>query len=142
MSMLKGDCSKGLSFEGCKSRTKQAFKKECEIQYVLDRCMKGDFSSLGEPNKAQYGDFTGVDDYQSALNLVNDAQLRFAALPAKLRDRFDNNPVNLLAFVNDASNYDEAVKLGLVLPKPVATEQQATPATTVAGSTTVTPPVQ
>ena len=43
----------------------------------------------------------------------------FDSLPSSLRERFSNDPSRLLAFVDDESNFDEAVKLGLLSPLPV-----------------------
>jgi phage internal scaffolding protein len=47
-----------------------------------------------------------------------DAQYQFDQLPALIRDRFHNDPQEMLAFLNDPNNYDEAIKLGLVNPPP------------------------
>lgn len=67
-----------------------------------------------------YGDFTGVSDYQSALNLINQANEGFMSFPADVRARFDNNPANMIAFIEDDSNREEAAKLGLLMtPSPV-----------------------
>lgn len=68
----------------------------------------------------QYGDFTGVTDYQSALNLINQANDNFMQFPADVRARFENNPAYMLDFLGDESNRDEAAKLGLIVsPTPV-----------------------
>ena len=39
------------------------------------------------------------------------------ALPSDVRSRFGNNPAELLDFLNDNSNYDEAIRLGLIHAK-------------------------
>lgn len=46
--------------------------------------------------KPKFGDFLGVSDYQTALNQVIEAEEAFDALPAKVRARFDNQPVDFL----------------------------------------------
>lgn len=106
------------------SKTKQSFKKECDINYVLDRYSKtGSWSAnpgdvVGR--RPLLGDFSSFDhvDYQTSLNKVIEANNAFKSLPAGVRDRFANDPVRLLSFLEDDSNYAEAVKLGLVEPKP------------------------
>lgn len=113
MSSLPGDCSKGLE---CKdpSLTKQSFAKECDINNLIAQFQRTGIG-LGNDGKAMYGDFTEVPaDYQESLNMVRSIESSFAALPAKVRDRFKNNPSDLLAFVNDDKNRDEAILLGLV----------------------------
>ena len=42
----------------------------------------------------------------------------FAAMPAEVRDRFQNDPGRFLEFANDASNYEEALKMGLAIKRP------------------------
>lgn len=65
------------------------------------------------------GDFTGISDYHTAVNTVKAAELAFMEMPADVRKRFNHDPANLIAFMEDPSNRDEAVKLGLVVPAPV-----------------------
>jgi len=65
-------------------------------------------------NTPQYGDFTGIGDYQSALNSVIQAQDAFMELDAHVRARFANDPGLLLDFLSNGENRDEAIKLGLI----------------------------
>ena len=101
----------------------QQFKDECDINNILRQ-----FNVTGllpeTPLSPRYGDFTGINDYQTALNAVIAAEDGFMALPADLRARFDNDPSNLINFLNDESNKDEAVKLGLVDQKLIENEQK------------------
>ena len=46
----------------------------------------------------------------------------FDNLPSDVRNRFNNNPAQLLDFVADPENKEEAIELGL-LPKPEITKQ-------------------
>ena len=62
------------------------------------------------------GDFTGISDFHSALNMVREAEEAFMAFPASVRERFGHDPQRLMAFLENADNRDEAVKLGLVTP--------------------------
>jgi len=60
-----------------------------------------------------------VFDYQSAANAVIAANQSFAALPAKIRNRFNNDPAALLAFIEDDANAEEAYALGILKrPEP------------------------
>ena len=74
---------------------------------------------LGDPlaspsAEPMYGDYSSVSDFHAAQNLIAEATQTFDLLPASLRKRFDNDPAKLLAFLEDDSNREEAVKLGLV----------------------------
>lgn len=93
--------------------TEQQWIEEADINYIANRFMK-----TGEApqilNLPTSGDFEGIFDFQSAMNTLAQAREEFSSLPAKVRSRFENNPAKLLDFVNDPSNYDEAVKLGFI----------------------------
>ena len=39
-------------------------------------------------------------------------------MPAEVRDRFQNDPGRFLEFANDASNYEEALKMSLAIKRP------------------------
>lgn len=100
------------------SMTKQEFSDECDINNIMAR-----FEKTGEiihtaSLSPRYGDFSIVPDYQTALNLVADAQLTFDSLPAKIRDRFLNDPSKFLEFVSDASNEAEMRSLGILETPP------------------------
>jgi phage internal scaffolding protein len=56
------------------------------------------------------------------LNQVIAAEDEFMRLPADLRARFENDPAQLIEFLENLENKDEAIKLGLVNP-PVELSQ-------------------
>ena len=95
------------------SLAQQHQRDECDINYILKQ-----FNVTGvlpqSPVSPKYGDFTGIGDYQTALNRVIAADEEFMSLPAQLRARFDNDAANLIEFLNDENNRDEAIELGLV----------------------------
>lgn len=74
-----------------------------------------------------YGDFSVPFDFQTAQNALVSAQNAFMALPAKVRERFNNSPANLIAFIEDKdTTVEELRKLGLATPEqasPVPTSQ-------------------
>lgn len=98
------------------SMTHQNFKDDCDINTIVKRF--GVTGQLPQVSAPQYGDFTGVEDYRTALHAVMEAEDRFMMLPATVRERFHNNPQELLEFCADRSNIEEAKKLGLVLDIP------------------------
>jgi phage internal scaffolding protein len=103
----------------------QNFKDECDINYIVRQFgLTGELP--GKPLSPQYGDFTGVLDYHSAVNAVLAAQDDFMDLPAQLRSRFNNDPAELIDFLANEQNREEATKLGLVAAKPIS-EPSETP---------------
>lgn len=106
----------GVSCGVDEDRAQQQFKDETDINVIVRR-----FGVTGKAPvvfRNPITDFVDVTDYQSAMNAVVAAQREFAQLPAALRKRFGNDPAVLLDFLDDESNRDEAVRLGLVKPPP------------------------
>lgn len=55
-----------------------------------------------------------ADDLQSMMNKVIAAQESFRHVPAKIRTRFQNNPIALITFLQNPENREEGVKMGLI----------------------------
>lgn len=95
------------------SFVQQCFAHECDINNILRN-----FERTGmlpdSRGQAQYLDVSELTDYQSALNSVLYAQEAFDSLPAKVRERFANDPALLVDFVLDSNNRDECERLGLI----------------------------
>ncbi|AXH73743.1 MAG: internal scaffolding protein [Microviridae sp.] len=106
--------------------TVQDAKDDCDINVIMERFGKGIPVPTNLKTPMQ-GDFTGVMDYQSSLNLIIEADEAFMQLPADVRFRFNNDPGQFLDFVSDDTNIDEARKMGLLIPKS-SLEQDDNPA--------------
>lgn len=123
-----GRRSPGVDCSRDEDLAKQEFKDECDINEVLRK-----FNVTGQlPSNVRlpsYGDFTGIGDFQQALAAIEMARESFAAMPATVRRRFDNDPGSFVDFFSDPANLAEARSLGLVPqvegpaepPEPVAT---------------------
>lgn len=89
-----------------------SFREECDVNVILQRFMKtGDIKF--KQNPGVYADVSEITDLQGALNQISQANEAFDALPADLRYKFGNSPVEMINFLQDPSNYEESVKLGL-----------------------------
>jgi len=100
------------------SLTQQHFAKEVDINAKVDRFIKtGQFGPVGT-RQPFYGDFTSME-YMDMQNKVADIDQMFAALPAKLRKRFNHSAYQMVRFIENPANTDEAVKLGLLAGKSV-----------------------
>ncbi len=105
-------------------RTKQSFKKEADINHIMARYVKTGLMSpeaitLREQN---FADVSEIGDFQSCQEQLLNANKAFMTLAVDIRTRFNNNASELLDFVADAENREEAIKLGII-PKP----QEVTP---------------
>lgn len=107
------------------SLTQQQFLIESDINYIADTFLKTGMAPqvVDLPTS---GDFNGIFDFQSAMNLITEAKQEFMKLPAKVRSRFDNDPHKVIEFLDDANNRAEAEALGLI-PKPERTHEPRNP---------------
>lgn len=85
---------------GSESLVQQHFKDEVDINTIVRRYGITAGMPFG-PDGGMYGDFTGIVDYESALELVKDTQSRFMRLPAEMREKFGNNPGALVRFAQE-----------------------------------------
>jgi phage internal scaffolding protein len=108
-----------LIFNTEPSRTKQEFATQCDINNILKKYTRNGVNPFIITADAKFGDFSDIPSYQEALDLVNNAADQFMTLPALLRRRFNNDPAELLNFLGDNSNREEAIKLGLIPQPPV-----------------------
>lgn len=103
--------------------TKQEFKHECDINNVIKSFKPHQMLAMLQQNlnAGNYSDLPDSYDFQEALHLVKDAEKQFLTVPAKVRDRFGQDPAQFLRFINDPANLDEARALGLAKPAPAPT---------------------
>ncbi len=104
--------------------TKQAFKKECDVNTIMKRFEKSGLLDHVNTHEGAYGDYTNFpQDYQACVNQVMGAKEMFDTIPAKIRARFGNDPGVFLGFATDPANKAEMIELGLVKPDQTPAEQ-------------------
>lgn len=101
------------------SRTKQSHLAECDINNIIKQfSVSGQIAHINA--KAALGAYVDLPDeldFQFAQNTVIEAEKAFMTLPAKVRERFHNEPAEFLEFMGNEANREEAINLGLV-PRP------------------------
>ena len=108
------------------SMTQQQFKDEADINNIMARYQKT--GVLVDPltqstRKPMFDDFSELGDFRDHQQAVIDAQELFMQLPSRVRARFQNDPAELLQWLSDPANKDEAIELGLMSKPPVATAE-------------------
>lgn len=119
------------------SLTQQHFALDADINEITRRFgVKDGALPPAAIDPSYFGDFSSVPDFRQALETTREAAERFNALPAALRNRFNNDPVLLWEFVQDPGNDSESFKLGLLMdpgappkepPPPTPDDVPATP---------------
>lgn len=92
----------------------QQFKDDCDINQIVNRFQKTGAIDHAARYQPEYGLASSATLHES-MNLVARAQSMFNELPSKLRRRFNGDPRELLAFVQNPANEQEAKDLGLAL---------------------------
>lgn len=110
---------------GKETLTQQHFAEEVDVNNIVRRYGLTREMPSG-PAGGVYGDFTGIADYQDAVERVAAAQRGFEALPPDVRERFNNDPGRLIAYVQSVPEDDlriwspETPFPGGVEPPPVS----------------------
>lgn len=94
--------------------TQQHFKDECDINNIIKKYTRTGSITHLNAKKGVYMDLTTLPDYQQSLNTVLKANEAFESLPSKIRKKFHNDPQQLIDFLSDDKNYEEAMSLGLM----------------------------
>lgn len=100
--------------------TQQNTREQTDINYIVATFAKTGI--MPQPTRLPtYGDFTGVSDFREAMQLVQEATDAFNSLPAAARAYFDNEPANLLDYLENGPDPQILADLGLAeiiqLPK-------------------------
>lgn len=95
--------------------TKQSFRDECDINNVMKQFERTGVIDGNNNLHPTYGDFSNVDDYHEAQIKIARATESFDALPVRIRVRFNHDPADLVDFMSDPKNAEEAKDLGLIV---------------------------
>lgn len=106
------------------SRTQQQFKKDCDVNEIVAKFKRtGSVTHVRNTQMGVYADLTALPvDLQEARGIVLRAEQAFEAVPAHIRARFGHDPKNMIDFLADPANDQEAVKLGLKTTPPPRVE--------------------
>lgn len=98
------------------SKTDQQFAKDCDINEIVRKFKKtGQLTHLSK-KQGVYADVSQVPDLLTAYEQITIAENAFADLPSDVRLKFSNNPQEMINFLTNPQNHDEAVQLGLLVP--------------------------
>lgn len=72
--------------------TRQDHRDLANINHIYKKTQRGEMP-LHSTKSPQYGDFSGENEYDTALNFIKSAQHTFMQLPSAERRKFNNDPV-------------------------------------------------
>lgn len=116
------------------TKTEQHHAEALNINIIAARYGITDGSIIPQTSDpSHYGDFTEAPrDYREALDRIRDAEAKFLRLPAAIRSKFNNQPMEMLSWLQNPEHLDEAVTIGLLQrapeppPSPKASESSST----------------
>lgn len=103
--------------------TKQSFREQVNINKIVAGFEKTGMVNNLSGRQPFYGDVSEIKDYATALNMVNEAESLFMSMSPKIREKFENDPAKMIAFLGDSKNLDEAVSLGMAVKRPVEPQE-------------------
>ena len=104
--------------------TIQSEKDNCDINVIMNR-----YATCGTPLPVRqdmqpvYADVSELGDYMENFQRCKQAEEMFNALPSALRKELDNNPANLLPFIQNKNNESRCIEYGLI-NKPIVEAPQ------------------
>lgn len=103
-----------ISFEGQESKTQQHHAVDTNINSIVAKFNRGQLP-LVNSSQPQFIDISKIPmDYTTMLNHITEMDQKFMKLDPKIRYRFRNNPQNLIDFLKDKENLQEAFDLGML----------------------------
>lgn len=118
----------GLACTQAEKRTKSEFAKECDINVIMARYRRtGVLPESALASAARFGDFSQIPTFQEMQDKVIAAHELFSALPAQVRDTFQNDPALFIEASGTPEGQELMVKLGLAKRRPTVSEGDMLP---------------
>lgn len=102
----------------------QQFQDEVDINTIVRRFGLTRSMPSG-PAGGVYGDFTGIEDYASAVAAIQRAQDGFMKLSPQVRERFGNDPERIITLAQEVSNEEEFLSRFREPAAPVVVDQSS-----------------
>lgn len=100
------------------SRTQKQYKDDVDVNKIMARYKKtGQINHLRNAAQGTYMDLTQIPDLLTARLQILQAESAFQNIPPELRLKFQNKPENLIAYLKDSKNHEEAIHLGLMVKR-------------------------
>lgn len=101
------------------SLTQQEFKESCDINNILAKfsvqaqALGVSVSQLMPQDQGTYGDFSNLDDFQTAQNKISFLNDQFSNLPSDVRRKFGDDLNTFMSALSDPNRIDELGELGV-----------------------------
>lgn len=113
---------------GEETMTQQHMAEATDINNIMKKYEATGLLDHLNQYQGEYGDFTVMPDFHTAMNKIKDAEEMFLTIPASIRDKFENDAGKFVEFASNPENLDELREMGLAPQAPVESEHPTTKA--------------
>ncbi|AXL14980.1 internal scaffolding protein [Microviridae sp.] len=107
------------------SLTQQSHAAAADVRNIIKQYDRTGLIANVNKGIAQYGDYSEINEYAEALNMVRDAEQSFQEVPSHIREQFNNNAGLFFEFATDPKNSEKMIEMGLA--KAPETKVEVTP---------------
>ncbi|AXH76253.1 MAG: internal scaffolding protein [Microviridae sp.] len=107
------------------SLTQQSHAQAADVRNIIKQYDRTGLIANVNKGIAQYGDYSEINEYAEALNMVSEANESFAQIPSHIREQFNNNAGLFFEFATNPKNKEEMIQMGLA--KAPETKVEVTP---------------
>ena len=104
------------------SLTQQSHAGAADVRNIIKQYDRTGLIANVNKGVAQYGDYSEVNEYAEALNVVIQANESFAQIPSHIREQFGNDAGVFFEFATNPKNKEEMIKMGLAEAPQVVAE--------------------
>jgi len=115
---------KGFETTG-ESLTQQSHAAAADVRNIIKQYDRTGLIANVNKGIAQYGDYSEINEYAEALNMVREANEAFAEIPSHIREQFNNNAGLFFEFATNPKNKEEMIKMGLAEAPETVREEPA-----------------
>lgn len=109
------------------SLTDQQYKDDCDVNTIIERGKKtGQVNHIAKI-QGQFADVSEISDLHSSMIKMQHATEAFNKLPLKIKRRFDYDMKQLLSFLDNPQNRNEAIELGIIPKLPIVDDGSKSP---------------
>jgi phage internal scaffolding protein len=105
------------------SMTQQSHAAAADVRNIIKQYDRTGLIANVNKGVAQYGDYSEINEYAEALNMVREANESFQQIPSHIREQFGNNPGVFFEFATDPKNKEKMIELGLAKPDQTVREE-------------------
>ncbi len=95
------------------SLTQQSHATAADVRNIIKQYDRTGLIANVNKGIAQYGDYSEINEFSEAQQIVAKAKESFAELPSHIREQFNNNAGLFFEFATNPKNKEEMIRMGL-----------------------------